>query len=483
MGGLGATPQAAPPMAPGMAAPAPQAPPGMAEGGIVGLDVPEGMFDEPSNGGFDDGYAGGGLVAFADGGELDAAALRRALRAQESSGDYGILNAEGSGAMGAYQFMPATARALAKRLGIAYRPELMQGAGGRSKEGMAYQERLMDEQMKDIMRFSKGDPKLAAAYHFAGPNRAGWKEDTTKYQSDILRRLGSKAEDRPAAPANAPTGGVGTIPGVPTPPSLESLISQSTTSYDKLVPAPKREARDAILAYAKELGDPEQIKKQATEDKWMTLAQIGFSMAASNSPYLLQAVGAAAAAAIPGAKEDKKAREARKREALRMYADVEGLDNQDAKERVNGILGLAKTKYDMSNNEISRIYDWAKTKAELENRVTTTGMQVQGQKDVAGITADSYAHTAKAQEATAMRQAAGRANAAALEETNARFKPLLRPKDPTAAAKFDADRDAYYKQRYSFYLRSEGFGGAPEGATGGTAGGQDKVVNVVWPTN
>lgn len=71
-GGLGATSQAAPPMAPQMGAPAPmaQAPQGMAEGGIVGIDVPETMFDEASNGGFNDGYSGGGLVAFAPGGDV-----------------------------------------------------------------------------------------------------------------------------------------------------------------------------------------------------------------------------------------------------------------------------------------------------------------------------------------------------------------------------------------------------------------------------
>lgn len=65
-GGLGATPQAALPMAP-MAPPMPApegAPMGMADGGLVGIPVPETMFDEPDNG----GYAGGGLVAFADGG-------------------------------------------------------------------------------------------------------------------------------------------------------------------------------------------------------------------------------------------------------------------------------------------------------------------------------------------------------------------------------------------------------------------------------
>lgn len=85
--GLGATPQAAamPPMGPPpeMGAPPPQAMPApqgempmMAEGGMVppyasggltDLPVPDGMFDEPNNG----GYAGGGIVAFAAGARVD----------------------------------------------------------------------------------------------------------------------------------------------------------------------------------------------------------------------------------------------------------------------------------------------------------------------------------------------------------------------------------------------------------------------------
>ena len=75
-GGLGSPVPAAPPMTPpmGMDAPMPmpEAPPmGMADGGLAMLPVPDAMFDEPTNGGFDDGYAGGGIVAFADGGLTD----------------------------------------------------------------------------------------------------------------------------------------------------------------------------------------------------------------------------------------------------------------------------------------------------------------------------------------------------------------------------------------------------------------------------
>jgi hypothetical protein len=45
-------------------------PPYASGGGLSDMPLPDGMFDEPSNGGFGDGYAGGGLVAFLTGGEV-----------------------------------------------------------------------------------------------------------------------------------------------------------------------------------------------------------------------------------------------------------------------------------------------------------------------------------------------------------------------------------------------------------------------------
>ncbi len=73
--GLGAiAPQGTMPATPEMAVPQ-EAPVGMAEGGIVGLDIPDTMYDEPTNGGFDDGYAGGGLVAFKGGGDVRPGAM------------------------------------------------------------------------------------------------------------------------------------------------------------------------------------------------------------------------------------------------------------------------------------------------------------------------------------------------------------------------------------------------------------------------
>jgi len=109
--GLGATPQAAamPPMnaMPPMGAAPPQGEmPMMAEGGMVppyasggglsDMPLPDGMFDEPSNGGFGDGYRGGGLVAFATGNEVDDEAYSppEELAKEQQTGDIAAFGAK-----------------------------------------------------------------------------------------------------------------------------------------------------------------------------------------------------------------------------------------------------------------------------------------------------------------------------------------------------------------------------------------------------
>jgi len=332
---------APPPQDMGMAPPPPEmdmAPQGMAAGGLAELPIPDAMFDEPTNGGFDDGYAGGGMVAFADGGDVDAARLRRALLMQESGGDYGVVNAEGSGAMGAYQFMPDTARALAKRIGKEYRPDLMTGDKGRSKEGRAYQESLMDAQMKDILTYSGGDIGKAGAYHFAGPNKAGHGAKTRKYEQDILRRY-SGSKDTGEMPER----------------DFDTAEGRSRSYEDNLQnlqrrfgPTEKqREVEDQRMARAEEMASPEYYEAQRKDSMWETLANIGFNMASSKSPYLLQAVGEAAAAAMPGARVDKKERKALKDRALDIMSDI----NDKSRRENLQLLGVA---VDMTNTGIKQ---------------------------------------------------------------------------------------------------------------------------------
>lgn len=115
--------------------------------------------------------------------------FKRAIIAQESGGQYGVANAEGSGAMGVGQIMPETGAALAKREGLPWRPDLMRGNGPESR---AYQDRLTNAALKEAWEYGGGDARKAAQYYFAGPNRKGWGPKTEVYGDSVVRRMGDR---------------------------------------------------------------------------------------------------------------------------------------------------------------------------------------------------------------------------------------------------------------------------------------------------
>lgn len=116
-------------------------------------------------------------------------AFKRAIIQQESGGRYGVPNAEGSGAMGIGQIMPETARSLASKLGLPYRPDLLAGTG---QQARAYQDRLTEAAVREAWQYGGGDTRKAAHYYFAGPDRKGWGPKTRRYGEDILKRMGQR---------------------------------------------------------------------------------------------------------------------------------------------------------------------------------------------------------------------------------------------------------------------------------------------------
>ncbi len=387
-GGLGATPQAAPPMAPemGMAPPQGEAPMGempvgMAEGGMVppyaaggGLSdapIPDGMFDEPSNGGFGDGYAGGGLVAFAGGGGADLDAFRRAIIQQESGGRFGIANTEGSGAMGLGQIMPDTARALAKRLGLPYRPDLLAGKG---KEAQQYQIALTNEATREAFDYGKGDIGKAAAYYFAGPDKSKWGSKTKKYQSDIMRRLG---EDGPLPERD-----------------IQSPEGRRATFEDQYAVAQKRFAGlpdsglDELAADYRKQISPEEQEKTKRFDEGVFMTTLGAALAGTEEQNFLSAVGKALAVATPGLAASKKERKEAERDARRGLREVLGLKRGEQKEVLEFARDLQAIEMGAENSELARkeareAADLAYTrdleKGEIEHRYKVAEIKAQGE--------------------------------------------------------------------------------------------------------
>lgn len=226
-------PMGAPAPAP---APAPQAPMGMAMGGLAGLSVPDTMFDEPSNG----GYSGGGLVAFADAGLVDADAETNQKDEEE-----------------------------------------LEAATG------------------DIVASSRKVPK-----------------PTTKY-----------------------------LPGTmfTAPEMLGGLKSGFLENFDLFGEAAPRETKRAkeLEAVLEAERSPEARKKRKKEDMWMTLAQIGSTMATTPGS-LLEAAGAGIKAALPGAAAAAKERRGEERAITKELLAEERLANKEVEARAAIALDMLK---------------------------------------------------------------------------------------------------------------------------------------------
>ena len=110
--------------------------------------------------------------------------LRTLFRTQESSGDYSAVNRD-TGALGGFQVMPDTGRALAKRIGVDWRPDLMRQS---TPEARAYQDKIGDAAIKDAIDHSGGDPRVAFQYYYGGSNRSKWGAKTRQYGNEMMVR-------------------------------------------------------------------------------------------------------------------------------------------------------------------------------------------------------------------------------------------------------------------------------------------------------
>jgi hypothetical protein len=360
-----------------MAPPPPQEMPqpemGMAAGGLTTLPVPDAMFDEPTNGGFDDGYAGGGMVAFAAGGRTGYEDFRRAIIAQESGGRYGIANAEGSGAMGIGQIMPGTARAIAKRIGLPYRPELLAGTDEASRE---YQDTLTAEATKEAFDYGKGDPQLAAQYYFAGPNKAGHGPKTQKYGMDIMRRLGREGTPMPREVDTTTAAGKAM--------SLEDQLAFGKSMFEGL----PREAMDRAKAATLEELDPAYVKKQEKLNEAEALTAFGLELMAPENyqgENILGSIAKATKTALGAYGAGKKEQKAAKNAAVRELMAYEELDRKTA---VAGIeLGVDAFKLGLTADQQERALDFQKV--ELMSRIEQSGLDRASAEKIASMRTSS----------------------------------------------------------------------------------------------
>lgn len=108
----------------------------------------------------------------------------KAMIQRESGGRPGVLGPQTrfGRAEGMTQMLPATAQAVAKKLGIAWRPDLMRAT---TPEGAAYQEKLGRAYYDEGLQKYSGDPNKAAMYYHGGPDEKLWGPKTRAYAQAV----------------------------------------------------------------------------------------------------------------------------------------------------------------------------------------------------------------------------------------------------------------------------------------------------------
>lgn len=308
--GLGATPEAAMGM-PAPQIPAPQMPmpempmPGMAMGGLASLDVPDGMFDEPDDG----GYATGGLVAFARGGIAD---LYDDVEYWESGGNQNAVSPKG--ARGVMQLMPGTMR----DPGFGVTP---------MRDDSEAENRRVGREYLDAMYRRYGDRRVAlAAYNWGPGNVDKWLKsgadpkklpaETRKYIGNVMSNEGELA---PAAQTKGST--------------LYGFDTDLQGNIDMLTAMAPEEAPEQI-EYREDLKrqlSPESRAEAKKDAFYAGLAKFAERLGASQSPTLL---GGLAESVGGGASDLAASMKAAEEDAREMQREYVGLANASRKEKM-----------------------------------------------------------------------------------------------------------------------------------------------------
>lgn len=90
------------------------------------------------------------------------------------------------GALGSTQMLPDTARAMATKLGLPWRPDLLRS---NDPQALDYQRRLGAAYLQEGFERT-GNTRDALRYYHGGPDRSIWGPKTNAYADAILSRLG-----------------------------------------------------------------------------------------------------------------------------------------------------------------------------------------------------------------------------------------------------------------------------------------------------
>jgi soluble lytic murein transglycosylase len=105
------------------------------------------------------------------------------VTAQESHGNGTAVSPKG--ALGSTQLMPGTAKEMANKIGLAFRPDMLRS---NNPQALAYQRALASAYLKEGLA-KTGNLTDALHYYHGGPDRSQWGPLTRAYASAVLGRL------------------------------------------------------------------------------------------------------------------------------------------------------------------------------------------------------------------------------------------------------------------------------------------------------
>lgn len=137
----------------------------------------------------------------------NADAVWAAMKQRESGGNGNAVSPQG--ALGSTQMLPATAQAMAQKLGVAWRPDLIQG---NSPQALAYQDQLGRAYFDEGVQKYGGDLSKGASYYHGGPNEAIWGPKTRAYAQAVTGGVAAAGGQTPPMQGGAGADALATAP-------------------------------------------------------------------------------------------------------------------------------------------------------------------------------------------------------------------------------------------------------------------------------
>ena len=109
-----------------------------------------------------------------------------ALIQQESGGNGTAVSP--AGAIGSTRMLPATAKEMASKAGLAFRPDLLRS---NAPAALEYQRTLGEAYLREGMERT-GNTRDALHYYHGGPDRRQWGPKTRAYADSVLGRVGGR---------------------------------------------------------------------------------------------------------------------------------------------------------------------------------------------------------------------------------------------------------------------------------------------------